>query len=250
MDVNFENAVDNPKLYRKYQDEITSGIWPEFMLHDSVANRYWHYLYEKFPKFQILMRIDGEIAGTANTIPYYYKGQYEDLPEEGWDWVFKKGLDDNEKGIKPNMLNGLQIVIKKKFQGKGLSSLIVSEMRNAAANAGFDSLTVAVRPTKKSRYPVQSIDDYIKWKRDDGLPFDPWLRVHVRLGARIIKPCHQAMHIEGTVSEWENWTGMAYPVSGEFVVPGALTAVRIDTENDIGIYEEPNVWIVHRIRKD
>jgi hypothetical protein len=54
------------------------------------------------------------------------------------------------------------------------------------------------------------------------------------------------MDIPGTVAEWEEWTGMAFPESGEYVVPGALVPVTIDRERDQGRYVEPNVWMLHQ----
>ena len=54
----------------------------------------------------------------------------------------------------------------------------------------------------------------MQWRREE-LPFDPWLRVHVRAGARIVKPCPRAMTIRATIGEWESWTGMAFPDTGQ-----------------------------------
>ena len=103
-----------------------------------------------------------------------------------------------------------------------------------------------VRPSQKCNYPLTAIDRYIEWTTPDGqLPFDAWLRVHARSGAKIIKPCHSAMRIEGRVAEWEGWTGMQFPESGEYVVPGALVPVKIDLKLDRGLYIEPNVWMHH-----
>ena len=55
------------------------------------------------------------------------------------------------------------------------------------------------------------------------------------------------MVITGTVSEWEGWTGMRLPESGDYVVPGALVPVAIDVERDVGTYTEPNVWMSHPV---
>jgi hypothetical protein len=49
------------------------------------------------------------------------------------------------------------------------------------------------------------------------------------------------------VAEWEEWTGMAFPESGDYVVPGALVPVQIDRERDEGRYVEPNVWMRHAV---
>jgi hypothetical protein len=92
-----------------------------------------------------------------------------------------------------------------------------------------------------------SIDDYIRWTNEDDLPFDAWLRVHARMGARIIKPCHQAMSIRGTRLEWETWTGMKFPQSGQYVISGALNPMEMNIEKGEGIYVEPNVWMVHEV---
>ena len=32
-----------------------------------------------------------------------------------------------------------------------------------------------------------------------------------------------------------------------YVVDGALCAVKIDRENDLGVYIEPNVWVTYEI---
>ena len=57
------------------------------------------------------------------------------------------------------------------------------------------------------------------------------------------------MTMTGTVADWERWTGMAYPESGDYVVPGAAGLVHIDRAADRGIYHDPNVWVVHDLRR-
>jgi hypothetical protein len=52
--------------------------------------------------------------------------------------------------------------------------------------------------------------------------------------------------IEGTVAEWEDWTGMVFPVTGDYIVPEALGLVHVDREADRGRYEEENLWVQHR----
>jgi hypothetical protein len=55
------------------------------------------------------------------------------------------------------------------------------------------------------------------------------------------------LRVTGTVAEWEGWTGMEFPDSGMHVVPGALQPVAIDREADVGVYDDPNVWMRHAI---
>ena len=82
----------------------------------------------------------------------------------------------------------------------------------------------------------------------DGFPFDPWMRVHARLGAEIIKACKYSMRIEGSVTDWEKWTDMRLPENGEYVIPGALVPIRINIGLNCGEYIEPNVWMLHDLK--
>ena len=111
---------------------------------------------------------------------------------------------------------------------------------------GLRRLVIPLRPTLKHLYPLTPISRYITWTRD-GLPFDPWLRVHVRAGARIVKACERSMTIAGTIAQWEDWTQMSFPETGKYIVPGALLPVEMDCENDSGVYLEPNVWVEHQL---
>jgi hypothetical protein len=93
------------------------------------------------------------------------------------------------------------------------------------------------------------MERYVRWTRPDGAPFDPWIRSHWRLGAEIVRVAPRTLVIEGPVAHWEEWTGMAFPDTGPYLVPGALQPVLIDRERDQGRYEDPNVWMVHSLRR-
>jgi hypothetical protein len=235
--------------YRQRAGEITDASWPEFMLHDPIANENWHELFDLFIEYQFaLLDTDtGRMAAMANSLPFYWDQPLEELPEGGWDWVFLKAIEDHRQGTQPNIQSAIQINIHPDYRSQRLSSRMVRAMRAIGQSKGFKYLVAPVRPTEKSKYPLISIDDYIQWTNKEGLPFDAWLRVHVRVGARVIKPCHQAMTIPGTRADWEEWTGMKFPQSGKYVVTGALNPIEIDVEKDEGVYIEPNVWIVHDV---
>ncbi|MBN1458732.1 MAG: hypothetical protein JXA57_04295 [Armatimonadetes bacterium] len=228
------------------QIEISTPAWPEFMLHDPVSN-HWTELYEFFPGFQFALvdEDNGALAAIGNSVPMAWEGDSLELPEEGWDWAFEQALSDRAKGLNPVTQCGLQIVVAPEYHRQGLSTQAVTAMRSIGQREGLSRLIVPARPTLKAKYPLVPMARYLKWKHEDGLPFDPWLRVHVRLGGRIVKPCERSMQITGTVSEWEQWAQMKFPESGSYVVPGALAPIEIDRARDTGIYVEPNVWVCH-----
>jgi hypothetical protein len=124
-----------------------------------------------------------------------------------------------------------------------LSSLLIAAMVALARAHGLGPLVAPVRPNQKDRYPLMPIDRYAQWRREDGLPFDPWIRVHARMGARVLRAEPRSMHIVAPVEEWQAWTGIAFPEDGQYVFPGGLAPLTV-TDGE-GEYWEPNVWMLH-----
>lgn len=225
--------------------EVEKLSWPEFINHDPIGNQYWDKLYQDFADYQLVMIEDKSqrVIASGNSIPLEWEGNIEDLPEEGWDWALQRGFI--RTGGQSLIQCALSIPILPEYRGKGLSKYMVEAMIKIGKSQGLSSLIAPVRPNMKSQYPLTPIEEYVTWQDTNGLPFDAWLRVHVKLGAGIIKICHRSMQISGTVPEWEDWANMRFPSSGEYVVPGAIVPVTIDYNNNRGIYVEPNIWIIH-----
>ena len=41
--------------YRRRAGEISETSWPEFMLHDPIANENWHELFDRFAEYQFAL---------------------------------------------------------------------------------------------------------------------------------------------------------------------------------------------------
>jgi hypothetical protein len=150
------------------------------------------------------------------------------------------------RGGTPNAVSALSITLAPAAAGRGLAANMIDALKAAAANAGAEVLIAPVRPVLKCRYPDVSMADYLTWRTPDGRDFDPWLRLHLDLGATFLGVAYPSMTITGTVAEWQEWTGVAMPGSGDYVIPGGLSPLAVDTGADLGVYREPNVWVVHR----
>ncbi len=238
------SLAEQPDLADRFWPQ-KERIWPGFMFEDKVADALWRHLHDDFASYQLylLAEADAPVA-VAQTVPLAWNGTLDDLPV-GWDDGFVRAIAGLQNGAVPNALMGLEIAIQPEYQGKGISYRMVQAVRQRAADAGLQGVIVAVRPSLKSRYPLASMARYVRWQVEDGAPFDPWLRVHWRCGGEILKIAHPSMVIEGTVAEWEQWTGLAFPESGDYVVPGALCPIEIDRTMDMGRYIEPNIWVHH-----
>jgi GNAT superfamily N-acetyltransferase len=178
----------------------------------------------------------------ARAVPVRWDGTVADLPA-GIDGAIARGFE--ERGA--NVLCALLIAVRGSEQGRGLSRVALEAMTRLARAHGFGSLIAPVRPSWKERYPLVPIERYASWRRGDGRLFDPWLRVHERLGADVLRPEPRSLGIAGSVGDWEAWTKLAFPESGEYVFPGGLATLAIDRDADRGSYWEPNVWMRHSL---
>jgi GNAT superfamily N-acetyltransferase len=224
---------------------LQAVVWPEFMYHDALLDRLFGRVIEEYAEFHFYAWDDerGEVVGVGNAVPANWDGDPASLLEGGIDAVVEARFAQDASA--PNVLCALQILIAPEYRGRGLSRRMIERMAEIGRDHGLDTLIAPVRPTLKASYPLAPIDRYISWRRPDGTHLDPWLRTHERLGAEIVKVASESMTISGSVAEWEEWTGLALPESGSYVVPGALVPVEIDCERDEGVYVEPNVWMVH-----
>src|SRR3954464_3704205 len=100
-------------------------------------------------------------------------------------------------------------------------------MRAAARAGGLREVIAPVLPTLKARYPLIPIERYAEWRREDGAHFDPWIRLHERVGGEILSPAPHSMLIEALVADWEEWTGMRFPADGDYVVPEMLAPLVV-----------------------
>jgi hypothetical protein len=220
--------------------ELTKDLFPEFNNHGDILNRYWGRLTEELPDFQFHLVAGDEILARARSIPVRWDGTPDDLPR-GIDGAISRGFEEGGA----NVLCALVIMVPRPRQGAGVSRLALEGMIGIARAHGLSSLIAPVRPSWKERYPLTPIARYAAWQREDGLLLDPWLRVHQRLGADVLKPEPDSLRITGTVAEWEQWTGMRFPETGRYWLPGGLDLLSVSREADLGSYSEPNVWMRH-----
>ncbi|MDM5233788.1 GNAT family N-acetyltransferase [Lysinibacillus pakistanensis] len=228
-------------------DKLHHIGWAKFMKEDPIGAKYWGNLYSWFPEFQyILLNEESTPMACGNSIPFDWDGNEDNLPS-GWDGVFEKGILDYQDNISPNSLSALAIVIHPKFRGKGLSELMVKEMKGLAIKNRIKNMVAPVRPSLKYKFPLIPMKEYISWIRDDGFPFDPWIRTHYKTGASIIKVAERSMVIPASIEMWEKWCGMKFPTSGSYILNEGLVPLEVDKAANKGVYIEPNVWMRHHL---
>jgi GNAT superfamily N-acetyltransferase len=238
MVIQILSLKDAPGINAK---EIMDQGWAPFMTPDKTTMQAWRRMKEVFPEYQLSVFVDGKLAGLGNSVPTFWSGLQEDLPSS-WAETFSQAIE-NYDPEKVNTLAAVNIAIHADYQNTGLSRKLLTSFKELVYEKRLRKLIVPARPSFKANHPLIPLEEYIHSKREDGTPFDPWIRTHWRLGATIVKPFPNAFTAKGTIQEWESWTGMRFAQSGAYIVKGALQPVRIDIENDLGVYEDPHVWM-------
>jgi GNAT superfamily N-acetyltransferase len=233
---------DLAPLLHKFPD-----AWPEFMYHDPVANLFYDHIaaYHEF----MLIGVDDDERPVARvySAPFTWNGAQ--LPPGGMDAGIRLADADRAAGVRGNVVLAVEFAIQPKLRGRGLSRIMLEALLRNAARLGYGTLVAPVRPSAKHAHPTTPIAGYAQSVRPDGLPTDPWLRVHARIGGRFAGMAPRSMVIPGTLEEWRGWTGLPFDATGPVIVPGALVPVHCDVAQDHAVYVEPNVWMVHDLSR-
>jgi GNAT superfamily N-acetyltransferase len=233
--------ADRPDLRAIRHATLSAPGFPEFAHHFPTGNRWWGELYERFPDLQLGLLDGDELVAELHAAPLAWDGTLDDLPS-GWDGGIVRAFESTREA---DVLCALAISVRPDRRNQRLSSRMLDEMRAAARRAGLRELIAPVRPTLKERYPLTPIERYVEWRLEGGSHFDPWIRLHERVGGEILAPAPRSAAVEAPVADWEEWTGMAFPEDGEYVVPQMLAPLVV--ANGVGKHVEPNVWLRHAV---
>ena len=236
-------SIDRPDLEAQASAAFRER-WPEFIFHDPISNAHIATVERYFPDWDVWLVADDRVIAGGWGVPLRWDGTVKDLPD-GYDGSLVRSVKGHEAGDLANTLCLMAAAVAADANRKGLAGEVVRELRDRAVAGGLGRVIAPVRPTLKHLYPLVPMIRFATWRRSDGSAFDPWVRTHERLGAQVLGVASRSMVVQGTISEWETWTGMAFPESGRYVVPDALGLVEIDRESDQGEYVEENLWMRH-----
>ncbi|MFC8016188.1 N-acetyltransferase [Streptomyces cinereoruber] len=239
--------------------DFSDALWdlraqvPAFMGQDPVADLYFMDAEEVHRDYVLVAWEDSapnRLIARGFSVPFTRDGgePVDFLPDDGWDGIIRRAYGDRKSGRKPDAVSALEITVDRGYRGRGVSVAMVEAMRANARSRGFTDLFAPVRPNAKHEVPLMSMQEYLRVKTSEGFPADPWLRVHCRLGARMVKTAPRSMTVTGTCAEWRQWTGLPFDRTGPVVVPEALVPVHCFHEQDWAVYVEPNVWVHHMLQ--
>lgn len=245
--------MNEDKKLESKASKLLDQVWETYLGKAEFVELFFGQLYSAYPDLQFLM-VDSEsdeIVVVGNSFAMKWHGGPDDLPEEGLGWAANLACGGLKSGQPCNTQVAFQIVINPDYTGQKLSyPAIVKMIQLGKERDGLKRLLLPLRPNLKDSYPLIPMENYIRWKNDDGLPYDPWLRAHLKLGGKLLGICRRSAIISDTVARWEEWTGLRFFENGDYVLPQCLNPVRIDLNYDRGLYIEPNVWVVHEFSEE
>ncbi|MFI9152747.1 N-acetyltransferase [Streptomyces sp. NPDC053367] len=243
MDVKVSTLADRPDLVEPVF--AMADTWPEFVTQDLVGNAHYGRIATEFPQYALAAEDErGEVVAHAFSVPFALAAEGRgELPARGWDQVLIWAFSDLRRGVAPDTVSAVSVVVAPHAQGTGLSGRMLTAMHDNARALGHRQVVAPVRPNAKHLEPRTPMREYAHRVRPDGLPHDPWLRQHARAGAAVESVAPASMTVAASLEEWRRWTGLPFDTDGEVEVPGALVPVRVSAAHGYAVYVEPNVWM-------
>tara|TARA_B110000967_G_C18829679_1_gene533354 strand:- start:129 stop:917 length:789 start_codon:yes stop_codon:yes gene_type:complete len=175
----------------------------------------------------------------------------EDLPKDGWTGTTIRAYENELSNKKTNTFVGLFVHVIKKFREKKLSGVIVEEMKKLAKKDN-KSLIIPLRPPLRyeQNYCAMDFKDFCNLKRDDGLPKDPWLRLHAKLNAKNLKISNTSHQRSMSISSFYNLFGdkkISKTGYYKFKIFGNWHNVYADLNLNIIVMNEGCQWVQHRM---
>jgi GNAT superfamily N-acetyltransferase len=245
MELKVSSLAERPEMLARVVGMATS--WPEFLLHDPVGDAHYGRIATELPEYVLFAEDEhGDVVAHAYSVPFALAAEDRgELPARGWDAVLVRAFADLRRGTPSDTVSAISIVVAPHVQGGGLSGRMLSAMRDNARSHGFGEVVAPVRPSAKHLEPRTPMEEYAFRERADGLPHDPWLRVHVRAGGAVEAVAPASMTVAASLEEWRGWTGLPFDREGLVEVPGALVPVHCEPGRGYAVYVEPNVWVRH-----
>lgn len=139
----------------------------------------------------------------------------------------------------------LGVRVRADARRRGIGRATLAATTELAREAGCQRALVLLRTHAKAAHPLTPFVRYLAATRDDGHPFDPWLRQAWTAGLRPVRSVDRSLVVAAPLARWVDWAGHPFPTSGPELVPAAIKPAIVEFERDEGRYREPHLWAAH-----
>ncbi len=194
----------------------------------------------------------GEIVAMFSTNRINWDGDIDSLPT--WDSVAGGSIEESNFSdtylANGNTLDIMSISVDPDMQGKGLATILFTEIINVANTLGVEHLIASFRPCGYGGFKVESgesipFEDYCRITTEDGLPKDPWLRIATRYGMVPLRIERSAISVEVSINKFEEFKKTYNPTCWSQNSQGQWECGEAGVWTIKGRkakYVEPNLW--------
>ena len=227
---------------------------------------------------------------------YARQGKVPQAHHGPWTEEHKQELTGIASSVRqPNALCGLFVGVKEAFRRQGIADALLMNFKCIARHRRLAVIAVPVHLTARRKYMNSSFEQYFRWSQgnpnspemswlektrqksgENGnpmMPFDPWLRKHFELGAKLVKIAPRSVHVSMPAAKWlpfirdkyKSIGGDATDINGDGhshawqegdnvdgakldgVRPGPLFPEKLkwDAASEVVVYEDSDVWVLH-----
>ncbi len=241
MKIEVSVLADDPALAGRMA-VLEDESFPAYLNEEPIWLRVRDRIFAEFAPYHLFL-IDsdtGDTVGVSINVPFHWDESTPDLPT--YNGLLTRCLDERVAGIKPTALCAILGAVTPNYRSKGVFKRVFSETRLLLERHGIRHFLSPVRPSNKHLYPNFGIDEFLAWRTPDGSLIDPWINSFEQQGAKFLAVAHDAITVTAPIAQWTAWTGMQFPVSGEFVVPGGHRLLRVDLPAGSAHYAEDHAW--------
>ena len=193
------------------------------------------------PNLHFVALEGSKVIATIDGQPMDWDGDSDSLPLGGWTALVLRARDGFSE--QPNWAFAVGASILPEFQSAGVAGPLLIALRDQALSLGYFGLVAPVRPTKRATMPQLDISQYRDVRLSDGRHVDPWVRIHEKVGGRIIGCCEDSAVFGGTREQWEEWSKRRLPDDGDILIPGAQG--WLEMISGYGVLREDSLWVLH-----
>ncbi len=222
--------------------ELEDASFPAFLNEEPTWRATQADILEHFAPFHFLAldAESGKQVGVNINVPFCWDGTVEDLPT--YNGLLKRCLEERLAGRTPTALVGILGAVAPDFQSKGVFQMLLQATAEAGGKHKIAKFLSPVRPSIKQFYPNFSIDEFCSWRNDKGEILDHWINYVAGMAGPPLAFARDSITLTAPIVQWEQWAGMALPVSGEYVIPGGHQLLRVDRDAGTARYGEDHVW--------
>lgn len=194
----------------------------------------------------------GQLVGHGITTRFAWDQELDSLPGGWQDVVRASYIHSHVEQSQPNTLVGLFIFVEDQFRQQGWANNVIEEMRTLAKRNAIQALIIPLRPPLryKKDYAAMPMAEFAALKRDDGLPLDHWIRLHTRLGAKILCASEKSHRHAMSVQDFHaQFSPVPLTENGDMLVErnGEWYKIYVNLEHDIVLINQGCVWVRHAL---